>query len=137
MYPLISKRVKVICEGGHTQTGIVEANSSEELVLRLVDESLFIVPSSRIIAVSVPKETQESSNPSDVFIDTELKPTKYFKDEGERVKNLAELRLEVAGMERKNARDHMNKKTITSIPETTFGLPNFTKPIPNHPKKKA
>ena len=131
-------KVKVYCEGGLVEVGTVLEYTEKKLELLLIDNSVTIIinPNKRVIAFRVSNQEIESSNPSDVFVDVELKPERYFEDETERAASLAELRKELAHEERKRATEHINRSEVTELREVTFGLPDLTRPIPKHPKKK-
>jgi hypothetical protein len=138
------QKVKIFCDEGLTEAGTIEEYSDDQLVLRLIDKSIFVVndPRKRIIAFKISNSEMKSSGVSDIHVDIELEPDHYHKDEVDRAATLGELRKQLAHEERKRASEHMNRTKVTEsadlvMNQKEYGTPNLTKPIPKHPKKKA
>jgi hypothetical protein len=132
--------IKIICANGVVEAGKLIEHTDQQMVLELNDKSLFIIqdPFKNVVAIKVTMQQPESSEPGKVFIEDEPKPDQYYRQEDLRAKNLAELHKLKAAEERERARDLLQRsKKIEILPEVTFGIPIFTKPIPKYPKKKA
>lgn len=139
-YLPIGTLIKIFCREALVESGSVSEHTEDRLVLNLEDGSVFIInnPNDNVIAIKIPlkNEVKSSSVPDSVYVDTELKPDKYYRDESLRAASLAELRKKLAKQERENAKALMNRKNI-SHKEVEFGLPDFSKPVYKYPKKKA
>ncbi|MFA5758941.1 MAG: hypothetical protein WC942_06260 [Clostridia bacterium] len=134
---LNGSKIKIVCNNGLVESGELVEYTNEQMILKLVDKSIFIIqnPYNNILAIKVFGQEIGSSEP--VYVDRELEPDQYYRDESLRLKSLADLRLELAKEERTRAKELLSTKKITQIPEVQFGYPNLTKPIYKHPKKKV
>lgn len=135
----IGSMIKIFCVGGVMEAGKLIEHTKEQMVLELIDKSYTIIqnPDQNIIAIKVSAYESKSSTEGDVFIDVELKPERYERREELRAAGLAELHKLKAIEERKRAREKLSTHQITALPEVTFGIPNFSKPVSKYPKKKT
>jgi hypothetical protein len=137
----IGSYIKVVCKNGVIEAGRVAEHTTGQLVLELIDHSYTIIqnPYENIVAIRISPQRKESSTEEEVFVDVELEPDRYYRDENLRAKNLAELQKLRAQEERNKAVEHFRRHRIKPVPqpEVLFGTPNLTKPIPQYPKKKT
>lgn len=140
---IVEDYVKVYFKSGLVEAGrLIEINETH-WVIECIDKSILtiIAPLDNVVAVRVFKperdeKTESSAQPDGVFVDEELKPTKYYRREDLRTMELAELHKLKAHEERKRARELLQDHRSTALPEVTFGLPDFSKSVSQHPKKK-
>ena len=118
--------------------GKLREHTSDQLVLDLVDYSVLVVqnPDENVIAIKVLGSPKKSRELEEVFVDVELKPETYQRDEKLRLKSLAELHMLRANEERSRAMELLRSHKPTALPEVNFGIPNL-KSIPNNPPKKV
>ncbi len=135
----IGSLIKIYCQGGVMEAGKLIEHSKEQMVLELIDKSYTIIqnPDQNVIAIKISAFESKSSTEKDVFVDVELKPERYNRQEELRAAGLAELHKLKASEERKRAKEKLTSYQLTARPEVAFGLPDFSKPIPKHPKKKT
>lgn len=137
--------IKFICVNGLVESGTVEEITDEELVIKLADNSLFVVlnPKKNLIAYKILKQECESSKADKVIIDKEYNPEpdseidKFYKIENLKIKSLVELHKLKAKEEREQVMEKMRSKKInTTLLEVSFGTPNFSKSVFKYPQKK-
>lgn len=137
----IGSYIKIVCKNGVIEAGKLIEHTTDQMVLELIDKSYTIIqnPNDNVVAIRVSAPGKGSSTEEGVFVDVQLEPDRYYRDEDLRAKNLAELHKLKAHEERQRAIELMRTKRIESVspPEVLFGTPDFTKPIPQHPKKKT
>jgi hypothetical protein len=136
----IGSIIRIICANNLVEGGKLIEYSDQQMVLELLDKSLFVVqdPYKNIVAIKIATQKIESSEPEKVFIEEDPEPDRYYRREDLRAKNLAELHKLKADEERKRARELLQKSSkINTLPEVEFGYPVFTKSVPKYPKKKA
>ena len=111
MEPIQGDRVKLFFRNGLVEEGIVMHWSSTRAVLgSFSSDNVLIIQNTEndIIAIKVYRDkTQiESRNPSaQVYVDDDLQPDKYYRDENLRALSLVQLRQRQAQEERKRARE--------------------------------
>ena len=129
----LGSKIEVFCIYGIHDEGILIENTDEQVVIELEDKSkvIFLNPKTNIVSIWVQNETKSSTSE-----DTDVDLGRYQK-ESLRAKSLAELHKMKAHEERRRALEVLRAKSIAAAPEVEFGTPNFTKPIPDHPKKKT
>lgn len=131
--------IKVICSNGVIESGKLIEHNEKQMVLELIDKSLFIIqdPFKNVIVIKTSPQ-QVVSSVSNVLVEAEPEPDRYYRQEELRAKNLAELHKLKAAEERKRAHELLiNFKKSETLPEVKFGFPNFTKSVSKHPKKKT
>lgn len=135
----IGSMIKIYCQGGVMEAGKLVEHTKEQMVLELIDKSHTIIqnPDQNVIAIKISGYELESSTQSDVLVDVELKPESYERREDLRAAKLAELHKLKAHEERKRAKEKLTSYQLTTRPEVTFGTPDYSKPISQHPKKKV
>jgi hypothetical protein len=135
----IGSMIKIFCIGGVMEAGKLIERTKEQMVLELIDKSYTIIqnPDQNIIAIKISVYERKSSTEDEVFVDVELKPERYERQEDLRAASLAELHKLRSTEERKRAREKLTTHQITTLPEVTFGIPNFSKPVSKYPKKKT
>lgn len=142
---VVGDYVKVYFKSGLIEAGRLIETNETHWVVECIDKSILTIiePLDNVVAVRVFKPEQDeekkesSTSPSEVFVGEELKPTKYHRKEDLRAMELAELHKLKAHEERKRARELLRDHRPTALPEVTFGLPDFSKPVSQHPQKKT
>lgn len=144
--------IKIICSNGVIESGKVIEFNKEQAVLKLIDNSLFIIlnPYTNIVAIKLSNQEIESRDYSDeVYVDVDLEPDPEdpedlhekenfsFNKEHLRAKKLAELYKLKANEERARAANMLRSKKLKETQEVQFGIPNFSKSVFKHPKKKV
>jgi len=141
---VVGDYIKVYFKSGFIESGrLTEANETN-WVIRCIDESVLTIlsPLDNVAAVRVFKPEAKEEKPrsrtnGDVFVDVDLKPTKHYSSEKLRTMELAELHKLKAHEERQRAKEQLRGHRISSLPEVSFGIPTFRKPVSQHPKKKT
>lgn len=143
----IGAYIKLICKNGLVEAGRLVEKAKTVWVLEHLDKShtILLNPNDNVVAIKVFKpdkidkieEDSESSEDDGVFVDEELTPSQYHREEDLRAMELAELHKLRAHEERKRARELLQNHRPTSLPEVNFGQPNFSKSVSQHPKKKT
>jgi len=136
----IGSFIKIICINNVIEAGKLIEYSGTQMVLELPDNSIFVIqdPHKNVVCILIEPQKTESREVGKVFVDEELKPDQYYRQEELRTKSLAELHKLKAAEERERARRLLkSSKKIETLPEVEFGYPIFTKSIPKHPKKKT
>lgn len=142
---VVGDYVKVYFKSGLVEAGQLIETNETNWVVECIDKSILtiIAPLDNVAAVRVFKpeqdeeKTESSTKAGGVFVDEELKPTKYHRKEDLRAMELAELHKLKAHEERKRARELLRDHRPTALPEVTFGIPDFSKSVSQHPQKKA
>jgi len=147
--------VSAVCINGSIERGTLLEHTAEQMVIRLIDDTISVIqaPERNVLIVRVAPETKESeveepgiklSSTTDdgVYVDVEMKPDRYYRDENLRVQSLAQLRKLQAEEEKKRLREKMSQREIKAQPEEVqFGFPRqIRQDIPQlskHSKKKA
>lgn len=135
----IGSIIKIICANNLIEGGTLLEYNKNQLVLKLIDNSIFIVknPDVNVIAIKYQPIEEEKDKKQTVLVDEEIQPTQYYDKEDLRLKNLAELHKLKAEEERKRALELLRTQKITGVAEVSFGYPNFTKSLPKYPAKKT
>ncbi len=135
----IGSLIKIYCQGGVMEAGKLIEHTKEQMVIELIDKSYTIIqnPDQNIIAIKISAFESKSSTDGGVFVDVELKPERYERREDLRAAHLAELRKIKASEELKRAREKLTSYQLTTQPEVNFGIPDFSKPVSQYPKKKV
>lgn len=140
--------VKMFCRNGLVEAGKVIEINETHWVIEGIDKSRTIIinPLENVIAVKLkpqhleeqPQDRPKKSSPEEsVYVDVELEPDHYERDEGLRAANLAELHKLKAHEERSRAKELLQSHQPSALPEVTFGYPRLTKPVHQHPGKKT
>ena len=126
MEPKQGERVKLFFRNGLVEEGIVDLWTQQRAVLRsFASENVLVIQNTEqdIIAIKIYRDEAQLNSPhpsAQVAVNDELKPDQYYKDEGLRVKSLAELRLLQAMEERKRAREATRSFTPNGLTQETY-----------------
>jgi len=129
----VGSLIKVICQNGVIEAGKLLEHSERQLVLELIDKSIVIIqkPYDNIVAIKLSPLEKKSSKEEGVYVDVELKPDQHYRQEDLRAASIAELHKIKAQEERNRAVELLRSHQPREISEVSFGLPNFSKPVPN------
>ena len=135
---LAGMNIKIFCKNGLFEAGTVVERTDQQLVLELIDKSKMIIlnPYENIVAIKISGAQKKSSPISNVLVEETLEPTTYERREDLRALELAELHKLKAAEERKRAKELLQTHKPSS-PEVSFGTPNFTQSLYQHPKAKT
>lgn len=139
--PVPGNHVKVFLRGGLVEEGIVLLWSDAKSVLRSVSsENILIIQNTGedVIAVKISVERRQVSRlPVEVADTEELTPDRYYRDEGLRAANLAQLRRLKAQEERKRARALLTTFKPAGLGPARYGIPRKIQSVPFDTQKET